>query len=45
MIEQPQLKAYQLKPPTLKHVEVIKVSDKNKYDTRLESSRVGDNRF
>ena len=28
MIRQPQVKPYHLKPQTLKHVEIIKVSDK-----------------
>ena len=38
MIEHPQLKPYELKPQTLKHVEIIKVSDKPTYDTFMESS-------
>ena len=38
MIEHPQLKAYQLKPPTLKHVENINVSDKLRYDRSLKWS-------
>ena len=30
---------------TLKHVEIIKVSDKSIYDTSFERSRFGDHRF
>ena len=32
MIRHPQVKAYHLKPQTLKHVEILKVSDKPTYD-------------
>ena len=45
MIRHPQLKLYYLKPQTLKHVEIIKVSDKPTYDTSLEMSRLGDHIF
>ena len=38
MIEHPQLKLYHFQPQTLKHVEIIKVSDKPTYDTSLERS-------
>ena len=41
----PHLKLYHLKPETLKHVEIIKVSDNPTNDTSLERSGVGDNRF
>ena len=37
MIRLPQLELYHLKPQTLKHVEIIKVSDKPTYDTSLEN--------
>ena len=37
-ISHPQVKPYQFKPQTLKHVRVIKVSDKPTYDTSLERS-------
>ena len=33
-----EVKLYHLKPQTLKHVEIIKVLDKPRYDTSLESS-------
>ena len=36
MIEHPHLKSYELEPQTLKHVEIIKVSDKPTFDTSLE---------
>ena len=36
MIGNPQLKPYQLIPQTLKHVEIINVSDKPTYDTSSE---------
>ena len=38
LIQHPQLELYHLKAQTLKHVEIIKVSDKPKYDTSLEGS-------
>ena len=34
----PQVELYHLKPQTLKHVEIIKISDKPTYDTSLERS-------
>ena len=37
MIRLTQVKLYNLKPQTLKHVEIIKVLDKPAYDTSLES--------
>ena len=36
MIRHPQVKLYHLKPQTLKHVEIIKVSDKPTFDTSVE---------
>ena len=36
MIRHPQLNLYHLKPQTIKHIEVIKVSVKPTYDTSLE---------
>ena len=45
MIEHPEVKLYHLKPQTLKHVEIIKVSDKCTCDTSLESFWHGDHRF
>ena len=36
MIRHPQAKLYHLKPQTLKHVGIIKVSVKPTYDTSLE---------
>ena len=45
MIRHPQLKLFHLKPQILKHVKIIKVSDKPTYDTSLERSGVGDHRF
>ena len=36
IIRQPQVKPYHHKPQNLKHVKIIKVSDKVKYDTSLE---------
>ena len=38
MIRHPHVKLCNPKPQTLKHVEIIKVSDKLTYDTSLESS-------
>ena len=38
MIRHPQLKLFHLKPQNLKHVEIIKVSDKPTYDTSLKRS-------
>ena len=38
LIRRPQLKLYHLKPQTLEHVEIIKVSDKPTHDTSLERS-------
>ena len=38
MIRRPHVKLYHLKPQTLKHVEILKVSDKPTHDTSLESS-------
>ena len=32
----PQVELYHLKPQTLKHVEIIKISDKPTYDTSVE---------
>ena len=37
MIRHPQLKLHLLKRQTLKHVEIIKVSDKPSYDTSSDS--------
>ena len=37
MIRHPHVKLYHLKPQTLKHVEIIKVSDKPTYDTSLKA--------
>ena len=34
----PHLKLYHLKPQTIKHVEIIKYSDKHSCDISLESS-------
>ena len=45
MIRHPQVKAYHLKPQTLKHVEITNVSDKPTYDTSLERFLLGDHRF
>ena len=45
MIGHPQFKPYRLKSQTLKHVEIIKVSDKPTYDTSLEMSRDGNSRI
>ena len=42
MIENPQLKPYQLKPQNLYYVEIINVSDKPTYDRSLERSCGGD---
>ena len=38
IIEHPQLKLYNLKPQTFKHVEIINVSDKPIYDISMERS-------
>ena len=38
MIRHPQVKLHHLKPQTLKHVAIVKVSDKPKYDTSLGRS-------
>ena len=38
LIGHTQVKLYHLKPQTVKHVEIIKNSDKPTYDTSLESS-------
>ena len=45
MIGRTQVKLYYLKPQTLKHVEILKVSDKSTYDTSLECSGLGDQTF
>ena len=45
LFHHPQVTLYLLKPQTLKHVEVINVSDKRTCDTSLESSWVRDHRF
>ena len=45
MVRQPQLKLYNLKRQTLKHVEIIRISEKPTFDTSLERSRPGNNRF
>ena len=45
MVRQPQLKLYNLKRQTLKHVEIIRSSEKPTFDTSLERSRPGNNRF
>ena len=45
MIEHPQLKAYQLKPQTLKHVENLKVHFITKFDTSLEMPALVDHTF
>ena len=37
MIRHPRVKLYHLKPQTLKHVEIMKVSEKPIYDASLES--------
>ena len=44
MVRQLQVKLNHLKPQNLKHVEIIKVSDKPSNDTSLERSRLGDHR-
>ena len=44
-MQHPQVKAYKLKPQILKHVEIIKVSEKPTYGTSLEKSGLGDHRF
>ena len=40
-----QLKLYHLKPQTLKHVKIIKVSDNHSCDISFGSSQLRDNRF
>ena len=45
MFRHPQVKLYNLKRQTLKHVEIIKFSEKHTFDTSLEMSRPGKNRF
>ena len=45
MVQHHQVKPYHRKPQTLKHVEILKVSDKPSYDTPLETFRLGDHRF
>ena len=45
MIAHAGVKLHHLKPRTLKHVEIIKVSDKPTYDISLESSQLRDHRF
>ena len=41
MVRHPQLKLYNLKHQTLKHVENIRISEKPTFDTSLERSRPG----
>ena len=41
----PSGETYLRKPQILKHVEIIKVSEKPTYDTSFERSRLGDHRF
>ena len=45
MVRHPQSKLYNLKRQTPKHVEVIRTSEKPTFDTSLERSRPGINRF
>ena len=45
MVRHPQLKLYNLNCQTLKHVEIIRISEKPTYDTSFERSRLGDHRF
>ena len=45
MIGHAELKLFHIKPQTLKHVELIKISDESTYDTSLESSWLGDHIF
>ena len=45
MIRHYQVEPYHRKPQTLKHVEIINVSDKPTYDTSLETFLLGDHRF
>ena len=45
MVRHPQLKLYNLKRQTLKHVEIIKFSEEHTFDTSLEMIRPGKNRF
>ena len=40
LIRNPQVKLHHLQPQNLKHVEIIKVSDKPTNDTSLESSQL-----
>ena len=42
MIRHPHVKLYHLKPQTLNHVEIKKVSEKPRYETSLESRWLGD---
>ena len=45
MIRHAQVKAYHVKRQTLKHVEIIRISEKPTFDTSLERSRPDNNRF
>ena len=45
MIRHPQVKLYHLNSQTLKHVEIINVSNKPTQDTSLERFLLGDHRF
>ena len=40
-----QVKPFHRKPQTLKHVEIIKVSEQPTDDKSFEKSRLGDHRF
>ena len=45
MFRNPQVEAYDLRPQTIKHVEILNVSDKPTYDTSLERFLLGYHRF